>query len=322
VAAPSPPGPQPALTPSQQAVIDLLGKGTSPRPELPDSLAGDLQDALHTELAEVVTAVPEDAPLFVSKHQLATVHSCEAHHQAGEAAGFTWSPAAARGTVAHRAIELLVNWRGEPVPGELVDSALESVVERHGNRGLQDYVAGLSDAERAELRGSVVDTVTTFLECFPPLKPQWRPVTESKVRVDLFGGRVTLQGRTDLTLGSARDKVIIDLKSGGTAGTHREDLRFYALVDTIRLGVPPRKVATYYLDAARAHPEDVTEAVLWAALRRTADGIRAMIELRSGSRDPTRRAGPTCRWCPLLSSCDAGGRYLDRGADPDAPATW
>ena len=119
-------------------------------------------------------------------------------------------------------------------------------------------------------------------------------MTESRARVELLGGAVILSGKTDLSLGrpigSVANKVIIDLKSGRPSTTHREDLRFYALLETIKLGVPPRQLASYYLESARAHPEDVTVALLQSALRRTVDGIIKIVELAAGGPRP-RRAG-------------------------------
>jgi hypothetical protein len=64
---------------------------------------------------------------------------------------------------------------------------------------------------------------------------------------------------------------------------HREDLRFYALVGARSRQVPPRKLATFYLDAATPVAEDVTEAMLRATWRRTLDGIHAMIELQKNA---------------------------------------
>ena len=55
------------------------------------------------------------------------------------------------------------------------------------------------------------------------------------MRAELCGGRVVLSGKADLTLGqpegTGAGKVIIDLKTGGFAPVHREDLRFYALLE-------------------------------------------------------------------------------------------
>ncbi|HRE02145.1 MAG TPA: hypothetical protein PLV68_12655, partial [Ilumatobacteraceae bacterium] len=66
-------------------------------------------------------------------------------------------------------------------------------------------------------------------------------------------------------------KLIVDLKTGRVHSRHREDLRFYALVETLSRQVPPRKLASFYLDAGEPVVEDVTEALLRSTLRRTLD---------------------------------------------------
>ena len=102
-------------------------------------------------------------------------------------------------------------------------------------------LAGLTEGlvERAELRSDSLDAFTKFVECFPPLKPKWRPVTESRLRAELCDGRLILAGKSDLTLGAAdglrAGKVIIDFKTGGFAPVHLDDLRFYALIETLRM---------------------------------------------------------------------------------------
>src|SRR5262249_20330053 len=155
-----------------------------------------------------------------------------------------------------------------------------------------------------------VALVAAFQECFPPLKPAWIPVTESRVRVELCGGRIVLSGKTDLTLGRAAgppaNKVIIDLKAGRPAPSHPDDLRFYALLETIKLGVPPRKLATYYLETGRPHPEEVSQPLLRAAARRTVDGVQKIVELACRERTPAKMPGPACRWCPVRDDCDEG----------------
>ena len=111
-------------------------------------------------------------------------------------------------------------------------------------------------------------------------------------------------------------KLIIDLKTGRVSARHREDLRFYALVETLVRDVPPRLLATFYLDSAEPVVEHVNEGVLRAALRRTLDGINALVELQVEGRTPVKRTGPTCRWCPLSADCAEGQAYL-RGDDPE-----
>ena len=158
--------------------------------------------------------------------------------------------------------------------------------------------------------------MSAFQECFPPLEPRWRPVTETGIRVELFDGLVRLTGRVDLTLGHpAGDlprKVIIDLKTGLPAGYHRDDLRFYALLETVRMGVPPRALATYYLDAARVEVEEVTPAVLEAALARTIDGTRKLIEVLRAQRAAMVSPGAAVRLVPHSPRLLRGHGVLER----------
>ena len=304
----------PVGNPAQQAVIALLRRPGEPR-TFPAGLGEELRTDLEHALAPIVADLTPDDPLWVSKHALATVHGCEAFHVESAAHRFEWTVPAARGTVAHKAIELSVHWQGEATPMELVDEALARLVD-DDRQGAQRFLGALSAGDRAELRGLAVDLVTSFQECFPPLKAAWIPVTESRVRVELLGGSVILSGKTDLSLGRptglVANKVIIDLKSGRPSVTHREDLRFYAMLEAIKLGVPPRQVASYYLESGRAQPEDVTVALLQSAVRRTVEGVIKMVELARHRREPTRQAGPTCRWCPLCADCDEGQAELAR----------
>ena len=65
------------------------------------------------------------------------------------------------------------------------------------------------------------------------------------LRADLAGGSLVLSGRVDLMLGppdrdpSAASRLVIDLKSGDARPEYVEDLRFYALLMCLRVGVRP-----------------------------------------------------------------------------------
>lgn len=299
---------EPPLNPTQQAVLDLLGAPPGARPVFDVALATELRDHLERELASVAAMIPEGDQLYVSKQQLTQVHSCEAHLLAERDQPFSWSVPRARGKVAHKAIELSISWRGSPTPAALVEEAIARLTE--GVDGLADWLQTRSEGDLAELRGEATQRVTAFMECFPPIKPQWWPVPEAPVRVELFDGRIVLSGRVDLALGQPRGsvagKVLIDFKTGGSHRSHTDDLRFYALLDTLRLGTPPRLLASYYLDRGEAHPEHVTADLLRATLRRTTDGVRRIAELLHTDAEPGRRAGPYCRWCPALEDCPEG----------------
>jgi hypothetical protein len=307
--------------PAQQQVVDLLGVQAGEPQQFDAQLRHDLRHELEVGLEPLLEAIGPKDQLYISKYPLAQVHGCEAKFVADRDEPFSWSAPAARGTVAHKAVELSVHWPHEPVPLELVDEAMARLGQ--GSGSLADYLRTASTADTAELRGEANERVAKFLECFPPIKPQWRPVTESAVKVELFEQRIVLQGKVDLTLGQTKGatarKVLIDLKSGGFSPSHVDDLRFYALLETIRLGTPPRMLATYYLDTGRPFPETVTEGLLDAALQRTIAGAIRMAELAHTDREPVLRPGPSCRWCSLLATCDTGRAWTERRDDEAGP---
>lgn len=310
----------PALTPVQQQALDILGAPGPERPHFDPALGKALRAELEDRLAPLVAGPPDGEALFVRKHDLAAVHGCEGAWLAQRAEPFTWSAATARGTVAHKAIELSVHWHGDPTPVELVEAALCSL-RAGGGDSLSAWLAELSEGQSAELRGEAAARVAKFLECFPPLRPSWRPVPESRLRAELCERRVVLVGKVDLTLGAASGtvagKVLVDMKTGGFAPSHREDLRFYALIETLRIGVPPRLLASCYLDSGELHPEPVTEALLWAAVERTVAGVNAIVSLVDSQRDPVLRPGAGCGWCPIRGDCEIGSEWLRNRAESD-----
>lgn len=298
------------LTPVQQAVLDALAKEPGFVP-LPNPVISEIRDQLHGLVADIAEYLEPDKALWVSKNKVTTVHGCEGHYLAN-LSNFEWTVANVRGTVVHKAIELATNWRGNFTPSDVVDDALDRVAADERISAAQ-FVDSLSDSDRAELRSGAIDLYTKFEECFPPLKPAWRPVLESGARYEMFDKRIIMSTKTDLTLGAAGNKVIIDVKTGSLHPHHREELRFYALVEALRTGQAPRKLATLSLLTARIDVEDVTEGVLQAATRKTADAIRKMYELERERRDPKLVPSATCRWCPLAESCSTGQEYLERG---------
>jgi RecB family exonuclease len=308
------------LNPAQRRTLAALGATTAERPTFADDVGPRLRAELESGLADALADLAPDEYLVITKHLLGQVHGCEVRLLVEEAAGdeFTVTVPIARGAIAHKAIELGIHWRGEPLPLDLVDEALARLATT--DHWLTDFLQTCSEADRAELRATAADRVAKFFESFPPLDARWRPVTESSQTVELADGRIRLRGKVDLTLGTARGnqagKVIIDLKTGSPNPVHRDDLRFYALLDAIRLGVPPRLVASFYLDLAEARTEPVTDDLLEAAVARTVDGVRRLTALRAGSVEPVHRPSPGCRWCLHLGDCPMGREWLvdDLGA--------
>ncbi len=313
----------PELNPAQEEVLAQLGASREERPRFDAALRHQLRRELEDGLEPLIAEIDPNDLMFVSKHLLGRVMGCERRFLAEDDEEFEWSVPIARGTIAHKAIELSIHWRREPEPLVLVDESISRLSE--GVDGLADWLQTCTEVERAELRAEANDRVVKFLECWPPLKTQWRPVTESRLRLEIHD-RIVLSGKVDLALGQATGdmagKVLIDLKTGGFSPQHLDDLRFYALMEAVRLGTPPRRLATYYLDQGRFLPEDVTEDLLFSTVARVVDGCTKVIEVRRRDGEPSTAPGPACRWCVAKHDCDVGQRYLSDGDETGLGDGW
>jgi hypothetical protein len=302
------------LTPAQTAVVDdLLARG-EPRPTFAVDLATRLLDLLEEGLAPVFDLLGP-VELTVNKTALAQVHACESHHLAEADVPFEWTVASCRGTVAHRALELAVFRPGTISPLELVDEAINRLLLGGEDWTPRDFLRGADPAELAEVRGAACDVVTKFQECFPPLAAAWRPRLESTCRVELGASQIILRSKVDLALGrpvghEAR-VLIVDVKTGRPYPTHLDDLRYYALLETLRAKVPPFRVASYYLESARWQAEDITEELLVVAAHRVVDGVTKLAELRLGVRLPTINPGPACSYCRLRDDCAGAQEWVE-----------
>lgn len=297
----------PSLTPVQERLLGVLRRSPEPLvfPEaVVESLTADAVEAVGQLSARL-----GGVQLKVFKSFLAKVHGCEVRHLAPD--DFEWSPATIAGTVAHKAIELALHWPGDPVPSEAVDEAIARLLERGDLKAA--YLESLGEGEVAEMRSRAVDRTTKFLQDFPPLPANAHPVLESSVRWQPRG-TIEFTGKVDLVVGRPAGResrlLVVDFKSGSRSPQHRDDLRFYALLLTLRNQVPPRKLVTYYLDYADHDVEDVTEGVLRSALVRTLEGIERHVELTVEGRTPVKRVGFGCRWCPVLDECTEGTAHL------------
>ena len=297
----------PPLTPVQERNLALLRRAGEPLVFDREFIDNVTEQAL-AGIAELSERLGGER-LWVSKGFLANVHGCEAKHLHPDE--FEWTAANAAGFVAHKAIELALNWRGEPTPADVVDEALARLADQADQRGA--FVGGLSDGDWAELRSRAIDRTTKFLQDFPPLPRGAQPVLEaaSKWRPP---GSIEFSGKVDLAIGKPNGNesrlLIVDFKSGNRAHHHRDDLRFYALLHTLRQSVPPRKLVSYYLDYSDSEAEDVTEGTLQAALVRTLEGIERHVELTVEGRPAVKRPGFSCRWCPLRGECAEGIAFL------------
>ncbi|MGH9266169.1 MAG: PD-(D/E)XK nuclease family protein [Acidimicrobiales bacterium] len=295
-------------------MVDELLALEEARPRFPPALAGSLRRRMEEALAPIAGAL--DRPLRMGKHDIGSVHTCEAYYRA-EKDHFSWAPRNAYGAVAHRALRLSISLREDLPPLDLVDMAMDAFVGEDQAKGsLGRYLQSASTLELAELRAQANDVVVLFLECFPPLRREWRPRTDTPILVSFCADRISLRGRPDLAFGQARGDeagvLIVDLKTGRSYPHHLDDLRFYALLQTLKVGVPPYRVASYYLDSATFHAEDVTASTLEIAAGRTVDGVRKIARLLQEAGPAAITPGAACRWCRLRDDCEGPAQLVDQ----------
>lgn len=306
-----------ALSPNQQRILDEVFSFSTPRP----SYEPDLVQRLGWGLDDVVVAAPDPGKrVVVGKYHLGWVHRCEGRYWAGRTEPFEWTVAMIRGRVAHRAIEAAFVLGGSAAPLDLVEKAVDALMAGEEQESLVYFLRELPDLDMARLKAEANDAVVAFLSDWPPIDRRWTPRVESRVAVSLAGGRVRLQAKYDMAFGRPAGTearvIVVDFKTGSPRPQDPEDLRFYALVDTLRNGVPPFRVASYYLEEGRVAVETIGEDALRSAARRTADGLRAILEIEAG-REPALTPGPACKWCPARHACEPGKTWLAARADAE-----
>jgi hypothetical protein len=301
----------------------VIGAG-QPRPTFPSDLADRLRERLEEGLAPIVARLAPEDTLQINKHDLTTIFGCERRFVDDRA--FVPSLATVRGTVTHRAFARLVVSGQSATPLDAAEDAVAALSEH--DRWYGEFLRGLPVDDRAQLVGEVNNLLSAFLADWPPITRSWLPMVEFTLRADLCHRRVTLHGRPDLALGRAEGTtarvLMVDFKTGWVRPEHREDLRFYAVLQTLARGVPPFRATTYYPESGEHLSEDVTEAMLWSAVRRIVDGADRIEAVRARRRPPTETAGSACTFCGQRARCATGAAYLaarreewDEPGEPD-----
>jgi hypothetical protein len=303
------------LTDPQRRTLQQL-IGTAERPVFPADVAQRIRDRIE----EAVRGLDLPDPLWLGKEKLNDLARCEGSflsRLAGEAPPFEHGRASATGVLQHRAIEVVVGAREPLDPHTAAELAAARTLDKEER--FAEFWRGLPDPERDDILMEVVRRTLLFEGSFPPLRELRRelsPATELPIRAELLGGALVVSGKLDLLLGAPdrlepmrATRIAIDLKTGGAYPQYAEDNRLYALILALRFGVPPFRVASFFLEGGTWQAEDVTEDTLFHAADRVIQAARSAASMRSG-REPSLTPGPWCAWCPRAQVCPA--------ADPEA----
>jgi hypothetical protein len=296
------------LTDPQRRTLDRL-IGTEERPVF----AADLRQRLVDRIESAARELELGEPLWLGKEALNQLARCEGRFAARlerEDPPFEHSLNTAAGVLVHKAIEVDVGARDGMDPHAIATTAAERLTEREER--FAEFWREQTGSEQDDLLMEVVRKVTLFQGSFPPLRELRRemsPITELPVKAQLLGGELTLSGKIDLVLGvpdrlepNRATRLAVDLKTGGAWPEHAEDMRFYALLMTLRFGVPPYRVASLFLDSGEWQAEEVEEETLFHAADRVVSAARAARALLGG-REPNLTPGSWCAWCPRAFVC-------------------
>lgn len=248
-----------ATRPAGSDILEVIRGHADHRPVVDRGLAGGLREWLEDGLHGV--ALDRSDPLVITKQSM--------REGPGRPDRQSVTFAIALGALVDALFRQLVTIGriGDPMGDAL--AALE-VDARRGD--VVDFVAGLDEPEGARLQDEVETQAAIMISRWPGLSPAWMPRTQERVVIPLVGGRVVLVGVIDLVIGSpssGRASVgLVEVKSGRPRSQDRADLRYYALLETLRSGAPPFRITTFYTRTGQALAEDVDDQILAASVER------------------------------------------------------
>lgn len=264
--------------------MDLLGQLRAhdvARPSIDASLAGGLRAWLEDE-ATALSTRPVRGRLVV--HDALPTGPSGAGPSGAGALGTVREGAGARrpgmggGRTAERIVEqiarmifrLVVTDRAPLHPFE---DALGALAVCDGGPALLETVRRLPLSVRAELRTAAHECAAVTAAQWRRAPSAWLPRTGERLRVALGGGDVVLRATADLMLGrpsaGTASVCIVRVRHDGSAHGARADSRalgFLALLETVRSGAAPFRVATYRPASGTLVCEEVTDALLTAAV--------------------------------------------------------
>jgi len=145
-----------------------------------------------------------------------------------------------------------------------LDDALDALrAEGEASGSVLRHIEGLTGPAKGVLSETVCLHARHLSALVPRLAPGWLPRTDDRVAVPLAGGRVVLRGVFDLLIGAPvpgrASLCALGLSTGGPWPRERRSLHYLALLETLRSGNPPFRIALLESASGRYGVEDVRE---------------------------------------------------------------
>ena len=134
---------------------------------------------------------------------------------------------------------------------------------------LSAFAAADADVQ-ARLRADVRSHVSVLRDHLGTFASSWRPQTAVRTQVLLSGGALVLRDDIDLMVGSVTDPhaalTLLDITTAPLGERAEHTLRYHALVQTLRSGVVPLRVAMFSTATADCLVREVDPALLQRAV--------------------------------------------------------
>jgi hypothetical protein len=250
---PVPQGETPADRGTGAEVLALLRGDAGSRPRFDPGLAGGLRAWLEDAAFDVVAARGEHAPpLFLGPRQL-----LGSHEEPGDDG--TAADRLLLSRLVHALLRQLVH-HGE-IDNPLAD-ALDALRAAGGGDDVRQ-VESLPEAARVGLAETLALHARNLSGLVPRFAPGWMPRTDDRVAIPLAGGRIVLRGVFDLLVGLPQPRTAslcaLGLSCGGPWAAARRSLHYLSLLETLRSGAPPFRLALLESTSGRYGVEDVRE---------------------------------------------------------------
>jgi len=257
---PAPSGDAPVDRGTGAEVLALLRGDTAARPRFDPGLAGGLRAWLEDAAYDVIAARGEHAPpLFLGPRQLLG--------SADELDGRDGRELTDR-LVLSRLVRALL--RQLVQTGEIEDPLGDALDALHASGEEADTaeIESLSAPARAVLAETLALHARNLTGLVPRFAPGWMPRTNDRVAIPLAGGRIVLHGVFDLVVGLPQPRTAsvcaLGLSTSGPWAAARRSLHYLALLETLRSGSPPFRLALLESASGRYGVEDVREEHLRA----------------------------------------------------------
>ncbi len=226
------------------------------RPQFDPGLAGGLRAWLEDAAYDATSARSDHAtPLVLGSRQL--LGSVTPENKTGATSRIV-------GRLVHVLFRQLVHGADVTDP---FDDGLEAL-RTTGDQAAVRELESLDAQSRQSIATTVARHVTNLADLVPHFAPGWMPRTDDYVAIPLAGGRVVLHGVFDLLVGVPRTRTAslcaLGLSTGGPWDRERRSLHFLALLQSLRSGTPPFRVALFESASGRYGVEDIREEHLGA----------------------------------------------------------